>query len=272
MMRDAWSSDFNLPTPDTDDAYCLVFSGRARLHIVDRTAPTRYRPGIAAATGIPLQSLRLYAAQPPPADVSEKGVPCNTVIAAFDSVKAPAEVWHGIILDCRHILEDWQEHFAPDGRLDVGQVLHTFRESTPPGWCPTLSVAGHHATTAFVRPGQVVAVTYVPQDQGQSSSAAPGQEHQAEPFPAASADDSTPPSPRSTVHEDVDMDPQTEPTNEIVDSVSISVYVYSEQYTPEHCRIALPSPPTIPDVIGAVEQVRHPVAHCIFPDLIPVCQ
>ena len=186
MMRDAWCSEYSLPESTVGEAYCLVCCGRARLHLADAEVPVRHRDHIAAATAIPVQYMRLYAASSPPADVSEHGVPCRTVIAAYDSRRAPDTVWHGIILDCRHILEDWQELYVSNGRLDVRQLLHRFQMSTPSGWQPRINVDVDDTGIATVRPGQVVTVTYASTDQAAPSSVHP------QPEPASESSSSNP--------------------------------------------------------------------------------
>ncbi|OLP89784.1 hypothetical protein AK812_SmicGene28712 [Symbiodinium microadriaticum] len=276
LMRDAWSASYSLPTPNTEHAYCLVARGRARLHIADASAPARYRDDIAAAVGMNTRDMRLYAASPATQDVAEQGVPCRTVIAAYDTQRQYAHPWHGILLDCRPILEDWQELCVTDGRLNVRSVLRALQDSTPRGWCPDLSVTADDDGYAHVRAGQVVIVTYHPAPQSATSGDASHASHASMPSvdPSGqqelSSPGSEPPaSPASSEHNDIEESPaQDAGTDNRL--MSLSVFVYSQQYTPEHCRLHLPPQPAIQDVIDSIRSIRHVIAQRIFPDLIPV--
>ncbi|CAE7351216.1 unnamed protein product [Symbiodinium microadriaticum] len=274
LMRDAWSTSYSLPTPDVDNAYCLVARGRARLHISDPGAPTRYRDDIATAVGINTRNMRLYAASPPTQDVAEQEVPCRTVIAAYDAQMQAAHPWQGALLDCRPILEDWQELFVTNGLLNVRRLLQTLQDSTPRGWRPTLNVAADNDGLARVRAGQVVIATYVsaPQDpsRAETSHDRPLSEAPVPPENGTHSGSESSASSSNPLQNDTDTLPDPE-TGAITDaSTPLSVFVYSQQYTPEHCRLHLAPDPTIPDVLESTRQVRNQIAQRIFPDLVPV--
>ena len=275
MMRDAWSNSYSLPTPHADHAYCLVARGRARLHIADASAPTRYRDDIAAAVGMNPRHMRLYAAAPATQDVAEQGIPCRTVIAAYDTQQQHVQPWHGALLDCRPILENWRELCVTRGRLNVRSILSTLQDSTPRGWSPSLSVAADDDGYAQVRAGQIVVATYTPAPRSVPDGEAQHTVQASAPPADSSAPQSdtppspgTPSSPAGSVHHDGDEGSTTDVGGNAF--ISLSVYVYSQQYTPEHCRLHLPPQPTVPDVVDSARQARHAVAQRIFPDLIPV--
>ena len=270
MMRDVWSPEYSLPIPDLPNACCLVSHGRARLHLLDDQASAQHHNNIADAVGLPAQITRLYAATPTPDDVSEHGVPCHTVIAACDARQACSSVWHAVILDCRHILEDWQELIVPNGRLCLPRLRSQFQESAPAGWRLQFDISNADEDVVIVRPGQVIAVTYAATGSNDIPDPTVEQTDASEPVAQIGGGDETPPSPSSTVSEQPDVDPNTTAVAAAADLESISVYVYSENYTPEHCRVHLPAMFQLHELVAAIEQARNPIAQRIFPDIIPV--
>ena len=269
-MRDAWSPEYSLPAPDLPNACCLISQGRARLHLLDDQAPARHHSNIADAVGLPPQATRLYAATPPPGDVAEHGVPCHTVIAACDIRQTRSDTWHAVILDCRHILEDWTELVVPDGRLHLTQLRSRFQDTVPAGWTLQFDIPDAGDDVVTVRPGQVIAVTYAATESSDAQGPAADPADCPAPAEQTEGGDETPPSPRSSANEQPDIDPDAAANVPSVDVVSLSVYVYSEHYTPEHCRIHMPAMFQTHELVDAIDQVRNPIAQRIFPDIIPV--
>ena len=271
LMRDAWSPDFSLPMPAVDDAYCLILDRRARLHIADPAAPTRYRRDIAATLRLSAEQIRLFAAQPRPRDVAIQGVNCRTALAVgVNDGTASTPAWHCVVLDCRPIQEGWRALRVFDGRFNAEALIAQFQLEAPRGWEVRLDAEISPDGFISARPGQIIVVTYV------AASAT-----QEQPAPDASqrdgVSDEAPPPDQSDAGSGTD---ESEVVPDRHDAVSISgenrivhslsVFIYSQEYVPEHLRIRLEDPLTVEAILDTVELDRQSAAARIFPDLVAI--
>ncbi|CAE7680575.1 unnamed protein product, partial [Symbiodinium sp. CCMP2456] len=271
---DGWSTESVVPAASFDGAYCLVSHGQGRLYITDYAAPTHYRRNIALTTGIPLQNLRLFAAQPRPYDVAIQGVPCRTVLAAGEhreEVQQPP--WHLVILDCRPIEDGYRALRAYNRVIDVQSLLDDFQQDTPFGWCVCLSGGLPQIGELETLPGQLLSLRYVPRTAAVGASSPEGA-----PLTAGSGEA---PAPVPGSHSPTGRD-QGEPSDDgevsvrdlpeadgNVRPVEVTALVLSPDYAQEEVRFVADFPLAQDELLRQVTAARDPDACRRFPVLIP---
>ena len=160
--RLAWGPEVSLPAVGHQNAYCLVHGGTANLCTDCGQHPARYRDYIVDATGADPHRMRLFVANPVPADVALCGVWCATTLAVcHPPALHPQLAWHGALLDCRPLLESWQEIIVPGGYVPQRQLFGSLAAYVPAGWCLRLDHREAAPGVVWLAPGQVVTATLV---------------------------------------------------------------------------------------------------------------
>ena len=272
MMRDAWSTNYSLPAPADQGAICLIAAERARLHTANTQRPDRYLADIAAAVGTTVNQMRLYAARPPPADIAIQGVHCQTAIVVGDQRRhEPHSVWHCALLDCRPVQEGWRTLYVHEGRFNAQAVLTSLCEGAPPGWQPHLDTPIDHQGFSSAQPGQVIVASYAvapaTSSTSQAASSSPGTDTSSAGPSTGHQEDGT----RQPTSEEPHT-PQSETTEEAVaateqEEVLLTVFIFSQEYTPEQYSIHVSPPRSVEQLLGCVERHRRTADARFFPDL-----
>ena len=149
--------------------------------------------------------------------------------------------------------------------------LSSLSEGAPPGWQPHLDIPIDLHGSGSAQPGQVIVVTYAvaptAAPTGQTTSSSQGTDpSSAETSAENNEDDTGPPTP------DAPPTPQPEVSDEVAaaaeqEEVPLTVFIFSQEYTPEQCRIHISPPHSVEQLLSCTEQHRHAADARIFPDL-----
>ncbi|CAE7337947.1 CFDP2 [Symbiodinium sp. CCMP2592] len=142
------------------DAYALVYHDEIVLHLTDPRRPTRHRPQVAAALGIPLASLQLVPAVPRVTDATLNGLLCRTILAVCNGAETGPPPWCAVLLDLRALGRGWQTFIARRHRLSCDTLRVDLGQGSPEGWQACLHNIPDGLDEIDVYPGQVLVAFY----------------------------------------------------------------------------------------------------------------
>ncbi|CAE7611352.1 unnamed protein product, partial [Symbiodinium sp. CCMP2456] len=146
----------------TDCALCLVTERRSQVLMLHAHEMPQHRRHVAAATGVELSRIRLFAEQPQARDTAIRGTFCHSVLAIGRHDTQQQICWSLALLDCRPIELGWRLVHVAGGVVDIGRVVDAYDQGAPLGWKVVVLDVPTQVGSVPALPGQVLVVAYAP--------------------------------------------------------------------------------------------------------------
>ena len=154
-----WNRRPEVPAPEGDNAYCVVFGIESVLYLANPGRPTAFRDQLASCVGVQRRFLRIVPSQPRIEDVAVDGVPCRTVLSVYEDIPPVSSRDPWILLDLRDLFMGWQSLRADEGVISCRDLIDKISQTVGRGNPLRIQGFPDNGDLLEVSPGQVLIVS-----------------------------------------------------------------------------------------------------------------